>query len=168
VLVVEDETFVGRQIPFTYLIRGKSWVNNHAHILRACTGLYTEFLNYSLSYYPFTPLTTGSTGRRKLTQKALMDAPYALPPEDEQLRIIAEIERRLSVDDDIQQTLKRTSDRAVRLRQSVLRSAFEGSLVPQDPADEPASAILARIRAERSASSRPSPTRRTREKFANA
>jgi type I restriction enzyme S subunit len=35
------------------------------------------------------------------------------------------------------------------LRQSILRGAFSGDLVPQDPADEPASALLARIAAER-------------------
>ena len=71
VLVVEDETFVGRVKPFSYIIRGKSWVNNHAHILRGKDGIITnEYLNYLLSYYPFLPLTTGTTGRKKLTKKA--------------------------------------------------------------------------------------------------
>jgi type I restriction enzyme, S subunit len=41
--------------------------------------------------------------------------------------------------------------RSAALRQSILRDAFEGRLVPQDPADEPASALLARIKAERAA-----------------
>lgn len=39
--------------------------------------------------------------------------------------------------------------RISRLRQSILKSAFEGNLVDQDPTDEPASVLLARIRAER-------------------
>ncbi len=39
--------------------------------------------------------------------------------------------------------------RATRLRQSILKRAFEGKLVPQDPNDEPASVLLARIRAAR-------------------
>jgi type I restriction enzyme S subunit len=168
VLVVEDETFVGREIPFSYLIRGKSWVNNHAHILRAIEGLKIEFLNYSLAYYPFTPLTTGSTGRRKLTQKALAEAPYALPPMTEQERIVSEIERLLSVDDAMLQSVKTNTTRIERLRQSVLTSAFTGQLVPQDPTDEPASALLERIRAKRGATGPQRPARRSRKEPAHA
>jgi hypothetical protein len=44
VLVVEDETFVGRDKPFSYVIRGKSWVNNHAHVLRPLGGMSADHL----------------------------------------------------------------------------------------------------------------------------
>ena len=51
--------------------------------------------------------------------------------------------------DGIETTVSADLRRAERLRQAVLKRAFEGKLVPQDPADEPASLLLDRIRAER-------------------
>ena len=73
----------------------------------------------------------------------------ALPPLAEQRRIVAEVERRLSVIEQAEATVEASLKRAGRLRQSVLKQAFSGKLVPQDPNDEPAAALLERIRVER-------------------
>ena len=67
----------------------------------------------------------------------------------EQHRIVAEVERRLSIVEAMEASVAASLTRAERLRQAVLRKAFAGELVPQDPADEPASVLLERIRAER-------------------
>ena len=75
----------------------------------------------------------------------------ALPPLAEQRRIVAEVERRLSVIQQAEATVEASLARAERLRQSILKQAFSGRLAPQDPNDEPASALLERIRAEREA-----------------
>ena len=77
--------------------------------------------------------------------------PIALPPLAEQHRIVAEVERHLSVIQKAEVAVDAGLKRAERLRQSILRQAFSGKLVPQDPDDEPASALLERIRAEREA-----------------
>jgi Type I restriction modification DNA specificity domain len=125
VLVVEDETFVGRTQPFCYYFAGECWVNNHTHVLRAKPGIVTaKYLNFALSYYPFIPLTTGSTGRRKLTKKALMAAPLSLPPLAEQHRIVAEADRRLSLIRVAESQVATNLARAQRLRQSMLQAAF--------------------------------------------
>jgi len=73
---------------------------------------------------------------------------FPLPPLAEQCRIVAEVERRLSVIQDLEESTGLNLRRADRLQQAILKRAFEGKLVPQDPNDEPASALLERIRAE--------------------
>lgn len=91
VLVVEDETFIGRTKPFSYVVRGKSWVNNHAHVLRPLGGMSAEYLNLCLQRYDFVPLTSGTTNRRKLTQPGLLNAEFMLAPLAEQARIVARV-----------------------------------------------------------------------------
>lgn len=86
--------------------------------------------------------------------------PVPLPPLAEQHRIVAEVERRLSIADEVGASVDAALTRAARLRQSILKRAFEGKLVAQDPTDEPASTMLARIRAERERAVTLTPTRR--------
>lgn len=151
VLVVEDETFIGRELPFSYKITGKSWVNNHAHILKPKGENNIDFLNYQLAYYPFLPLTTGTTGRKKLTKAKLMSAPIRICSPVEQEKVVKEIESRLSVCDKIEETIESSLQQAEALRLSIIKKAFEGKLVPQDSNDEPAEKLLERIKALRQA-----------------
>ena len=125
VLVVEDETFVGRRLPFSYYFAGKCWVNNHTHVLRARRDVVLpKYLNLALSYYPFIPLTTGSTGRRKLTKAALMSAPIEVPDLVTQLRIVAEVDRRLSVARVVAAEVNTNLERIQVLRQAVLANSY--------------------------------------------
>jgi hypothetical protein len=89
-------------------------------------------------------------------------APFPLPPLAEQHRIVAEVDRLLSTADETEQALRAQLARAARLRQAVLKRAFEGKLVPQDPTDEPASALLARLRSQKPADPKGTPRARRR------
>ncbi|MEI7832694.1 MAG: hypothetical protein WCJ56_05810 [bacterium] len=72
-----------------------------------------------------------------------------IPPLTEPHRIVAEVERRLSVVEELEADIAINLKRADRLRQSILKRAFTGKLVPQDSADEPAEVLLLRIKAEK-------------------
>jgi len=84
-----------------------------------------------------------------VTKRHLAESPFAVPPLREQQRIVEEIERRSSVVDQIESTVDHGLKQMERLRQSILKKAFEGKLVPQDPNDEPAEILLELIREER-------------------
>lgn len=92
---------------------------------------------------------TYGQGRPHLGFEQIAATLIALPPLAEQHRIVAEVERRLSVVDELEATVEKSLGRCARLRQSILKMAFEGRLVPQDPNEEPASVLLDRIRRER-------------------
>ena len=87
-----------------------------------------------------------------------------VPPLEEQRRIVAEVEQRLSMIDALRDAIEAAKRRSAALRRSILERAFRGELVPRDPTDEPAEALLARIRAERAAANTPTTRRRTRTK----
>jgi restriction endonuclease S subunit len=77
--------------------------------------------------------------------------PVPICSSDEIAMILTKIDSSLSTLDALEADIDLNLQKAEALRQSILKKAFAGELVPQDPADEPAAALLARIRAEREA-----------------
>lgn len=90
--------------------------------------------------------TAGQTG---ISGVDIREMPIPLPPLAEQSEIVADVERRLSIVDELEAQVGANLKRAGRLRQSILKRAFAGRLVPQDPTDEPAAKLLERIRVKR-------------------
>jgi len=87
ILLAEDGGYYGRFEPSAYIMSGKFWVNNHAHILKAKEELaYNQFILYALNFLDISPYVVGST-RKKLNQNHMVSIKIPLPPLPEQRRI---------------------------------------------------------------------------------
>lgn len=122
ILLGEDGApFLNPYAEKAYIIYGKTWVNNHAHILRSKTN--NEFLCYYLNYFNYKNYVSGTT-RLKLTQAQMRKIPIPNIPSDEQFRIVASIEELFSELDKAVDTLKTTKEQLEVYRQAVLKDAF--------------------------------------------
>jgi len=96
VLLGEDGApFFDPNKPKAFLVEGPSWVNNHAHVLRALPPLDRRFLKYYLDWFDYRGFANGTT-RLKLTQAAMRRIPVPMPSEAEQRRIVEILEDHLS------------------------------------------------------------------------
>jgi len=90
-----------------------------------------------------------TTNLASLNLNTLKRFPVPAPPLEEQRRIVTEVEQQLSLIDAMHRSIEAAKRRSAALRRSILERAFRGELVPQDPTDEPASALLERVAAQR-------------------
>lgn len=153
VLLGEDGApFMEPNKPKAYIIRGKSWVNNHAHVLRALDGIPSAYIKYYLDTFDYREFVTGTT-RLKLNQTAMRRIPVPLAPSAERECIVAEIEKQFSRLDEAVISLKRAKTNLKRYKAAVLKAAVEGKLTEQwrkeHPDVELAEKLLERILTER-------------------
>jgi len=150
VLLGEDGApFLDQGKPKAYLVKGKCWVNNHAHVLRPNSHfIYASLLCNYLNLFDYSNYVTGTT-RLKLNQSRMRKIPVLIPPLDEQHRIVARLEAILAQTGAARAALERVPDLLKTFRQAVLAAALRGELSERQPDDEPAGALLERIRAER-------------------
>ena len=111
-----------------------------------------RFLFYFIKSHSFSTVLKSSlkgAAMPAISFGLLKEINFLLPLYCEQQQIVLEIERHFSIADQIEQTVEQGLKQADRLRQSILKRAFEGKLVPQNPEDEPADKLLERIKAEK-------------------
>lgn len=92
-----------------------------------------------------------TTNIAHLSASRLKTIEFPFPPAEEQEEIVKRIRQQLESAERMRAELESVAQGSARLRASLLHAAFTGALVPQDPADEPASVLLDRIRAARGA-----------------
>lgn len=101
----------------------------------------------------FTNAGKQTTNLASINLGILRRFPVPIPPAEEQKEIVVQLDEKLSQIEAAIIATDHSLKRAARLRQSILKRAFEGKLVPQDPNDEPAEKLLERIRCARETAS---------------
>lgn len=127
-------------------------------------GVDIRWLRYSLaSLHLRRQMSIAATGTsdsmRNISQSKVRALRLRVPGLDRQAAIADRIDASLTASERLRSATAVATRRSAALRRSILAAAFTGKLVPQDPDDEPASVLLARIRAEREAEP---PVRRAR------
>jgi type I restriction enzyme S subunit len=149
-------TITGANVTKSALVEhdlGVAYVSQHVALCRPTREILPKYLYWFV--------VAEADGRKQLSDAAygagkpglnlenirsvVIDVPCLL----EQKAIVELIEEKLSVVDQLDQTITTALQQAEALRQSILKKAFSGQLVPQDANDEPASVLLERIRAEK-------------------
>ncbi|MDP2722540.1 MAG: restriction endonuclease subunit S [Bacteroidales bacterium] len=109
-----------------YIIKGKTWVNNHAHILKGRENIIlNDFALYYLNSINYRMFVNGTT-RLKLTKSNLVEIPFVLPPLPEQQAIVSRIEELLSDLDNGKQQLQLAQQQLKTYRQSLLNTIVTG------------------------------------------
>ncbi len=124
------------------------------HLIKArplnsvCSEFFLYFLMSELGRKFIVRAASSTSGLHTLSISKVESLLVPLCAREEQAILLCELSSKLSLADQIDQTITTSLQQAEALRQSILKKAFSGQLVPQVSHDEPASALLARIRAE--------------------
>ena len=136
------------------LKNGIGFGSTEFHVVRSLEEQSTQFFFFYFIQQKFRQdakrAMTSAVGLLRVPTDYMRKVLIPLPALAEQQAIVSEVERRLSVANQVEKTVATELKRAEQLRQSILKQAFSGGLVPQDPNDEPASVLLERIREEKS------------------
>ena len=121
--------------------------------VKVTSGIFPDLISYYInSTYGrqwIASVVSQQVGQANVNGTKLQALAVPLPPYLEQEQIISEVEHHLSVADAVEAVVDAELKRSDALRQSILKQAFSGKLVPQDPNDEPAEKLLARIKKEK-------------------
>jgi len=105
-----------------------------------------SFIQRGISHF------SGAVGQQRVGKDILENTLFPLPPLSEQRRIVEKIEELLTLVDDLETNKTDLQSYINQAKSKVLEMAVRGELVPQNPDDEPASALLERIKKEQKSS----------------
>ena len=144
-------TCIGATIGKTALIRETGICNQQINAIIPSEKYCPEFIYFyaiSKEFQEKIKEKASATTLPILNKKNFEKLPFKYCSLPEQERIVEEIEKRFEVADEMERAIKESLEDAQKLKQSILKKAFSGQLVPQNPDDEPASALLEHIKAK--------------------
>jgi len=150
--LVKEPTIVVGRVGFycgcVHLTEGPTWITDNAiYAKHMPSGCDPTFLKIILESADIPRLAQG--GAQPFVNQKLLNSLYVpLCSSREQKEISSRYQQLDQLSVETEEQMEAGKADSVGLRQSILKSAFAGRLVPQDPADEPASALLARLRLE--------------------
>ena len=152
-LIGEDgANLLSRSTPIAFIAKGKYWVNNHAHVLDACCNLNLNYICYHINAISLAPYVTG-TAQPKMNQENMNAIWIALPPLEEQYRIVAKIEGILPLVDRYAAAYEKLEQFNAKfpedMKKSLLQYAIQGKLEEQRPEEGTAEELFARIQEEK-------------------
>ena len=139
----------------------EAYVSQSVALMKYVLKSFSSYLHYyfqsSATGAKFIGAMVYGVGRPVLSLDNMRDAPVSVCSFEEQHQIVQEIESRLSVCDKVEESISESLEKAKALRQSILKKAFEGTLLSQEeiaacktaPDYEPASVLLEKIKAEK-------------------
>lgn len=143
-------------------------INQAIAVFRCLPGIVVDYVNLFLmspaALAEFEMRSKATSGQVNVTLEVCRNVAIPLPPSAEAFEIVRQVSEALMAVDETLHMLDAEAADAARLKQSILKAAFEGRLVPQDPTDEPASALLARFTADRSNVAKRAPIKSLRSK----
>ena len=139
---------VGAQCGNVHYVTGKVWVTDNAISLQGKKELVPAFYAYFLRSLNLNTMSAG-TGQPYVSQEILGPIETPLVSLAEQQEIVRRVAGLFALADQLEQRLAQARKQVDKLTPSLLARAFAGKLVPQNPADEPAEKLLARIQAAR-------------------
>lgn len=152
-LIGEDgANLLSRSTPIAFIAKGKYWVNNHAHVLDACCNLNLNYICYHINAISLAPYVTG-TAQPKMNQENMNAIWIALPPLEEQYRIVAKIEGILPLVDRYAAAYEKLEQFNAKfpedMKKSILQYAIQGKLVEQRPEEGTGEELYQQIQAEK-------------------
>ena len=131
----------------------ESNINQAIVLMRTVPSYLNKFLLFCLQspkYYDYQLKLSSGVRQENIRKSSIGTIPIPLPSLKEQKEIVSQIEQGFSLIENTSQIVESTLQNLQTMKMSILKQAFEGKLVPQDPNDEPASVLLEKIKVEKS------------------